>query len=111
MVVGFIGAGNMARALARGWGDPALFTDGGSGRAQALAEELQGEAVSNRECADRADLQILAHKPYHLEPVAEEIGGVAKGVVVSILGNTPLGEVAPLYPEATVFRVEPNTPV
>ena len=31
MQVGFIGAGNMARALARGWGDPVLCTDSGSG--------------------------------------------------------------------------------
>ena len=44
MQVGFIGAGNMARALARGWGDPVLCTDSGSGRAQALAAELGGEA-------------------------------------------------------------------
>ena len=27
MQVGFIGSGNMARALARGWGDPVLCTD------------------------------------------------------------------------------------
>jgi pyrroline-5-carboxylate reductase len=111
MQVGFIGAGNMARAIARGWGDPALFTDTGSGRAQQLVDELGGEVVSNRECAERADLLILAHKPYHLEPVAEEIGSVAKSIVVSILGNTALDKVAPLYPEAAVFRVEPNTPV
>jgi pyrroline-5-carboxylate reductase len=33
MRVGFIGSGNMASALARGWGDPVLATDSGSGRA------------------------------------------------------------------------------
>ncbi len=37
MQVGLIGSGNMARALARGWGDPVLCTDSGSGRAAALA--------------------------------------------------------------------------
>ncbi len=37
MQVGLIGAGNMARALTRGWGDPVLVSDGGSGRAKALA--------------------------------------------------------------------------
>ena len=30
----------MARALARGWGDPVLCSDSGSGRAAALAREL-----------------------------------------------------------------------
>ena len=71
MQVGFIGSGNMASALARGWGDPVLATDNGSGRARALTEELGGEAVaSNRELAERADVVILAHKPYQLESVA-----------------------------------------
>ena len=32
-MLGIIGAGNMAGALARGWGEPVLATDGGSGRA------------------------------------------------------------------------------
>ncbi len=40
MVVGLIGAGNVARALALGWGDPVLCSDGGSGRAHQLAQEL-----------------------------------------------------------------------
>src|SRR3954447_19517948 len=110
MVVGFIGAGNMASALARGWGDAALFSDSGSGRAAKLADELGGEAVSNRECAERADLLILAHKPYQLDDVANEIGEFARGLVVTVLGNAPLRDVAQRYPHAAVFRVEPNTP-
>jgi pyrroline-5-carboxylate reductase len=36
MQVGLIGAGNMVRALALGWGEPVLCSDGGSGRARAL---------------------------------------------------------------------------
>jgi pyrroline-5-carboxylate reductase len=111
MQVGYIGAGNMASALARGWGDPVLATDSGSGRAAALAAELGGEAVaSNRELAKRADVVILAHKPYQLAAVAEEVGDAAR-VVVSILARTTQGDVRAAYPGATVFRVEPNTPV
>ena len=56
----------MARAMARGWGDPVLCSDGGSGRAQALADELGGQAASNAEVAAEADLVILCHKPYQL---------------------------------------------
>ncbi len=64
MKVGLIGAGNMAAAMARGWGDPVLCSDSGSGRAQALAAELGGEALgSNVEVAERADLVVLCHKP------------------------------------------------
>jgi pyrroline-5-carboxylate reductase len=112
MRVGFIGSGNMARALARGWGEPVLATDSGSGRAAALAQELGGEAVaSNRELAERADVVILAHKPYQLGPVAREIAPARPGVVVSVLASTSQEEVREHYPGATVFRVEPNTPV
>src|SRR5207248_1064463 len=74
MRVGLIGAGNMARAMARGWGDPVLCSDVGSGRAQALAKELGGEALaSNVEVARRADLVVLCHKPAQLLDVAAEI--------------------------------------
>src|SRR5215218_5433419 len=111
MQVGFIGSGNMARALARGWGDPVLCTDSGSGRAAALAAELGGEAAgSNRELAERADLVILAHKPAQLAEVAWEAAGAAKAVV-SLLARTPQADVRSAYPGVPVFRVEPNTAV
>jgi pyrroline-5-carboxylate reductase len=109
MQVGFIGAGNMARALARGWGDPVLCTDSGSGRAQALADELGGEAVtSNCELAERADLVILAHQPAQLAEVAWEAAGAAKAVV-SLLARTSQADVRSAYPGVPVFRIEPNT--
>ena len=109
MQVGFIGSGNMAAALARGWGEPVLCSDSGSGRARALAEELGGEALTNREVAERADLVILAHKPAQLETVAEEIAGAPK-VVVSILARATQADVRAAYPDTPVFCVEPNTP-
>jgi len=111
MQVGFIGAGNMARALARGWGDPVLCTDSGSGRARALAEELGGEAVaSNQELAERADLVVLAHKPAQLAEVAWEAARSAKAVV-SLLAGATQADVRSAYPGVPVFRVEPNTAV
>jgi pyrroline-5-carboxylate reductase len=111
MRVGFIGAGNMASALARGWGEPVLCTDSGSGRAAKLAQELGGEALSsNRELAERADVVVLAHKPPQLNAVAAEIGDAAR-VVVSLLARTPLADVQAAYHAASVFRVEPNIPV
>lgn len=100
----------MARAMARGWGEPMLCSDSGSGRAQALVDELGGEALSNLEVARRADLVILCHKPYQLKPVAREIADSAK-VVVSVLGGTSAADVQRSYPNAQVFAVMPNTPV
>ncbi|MBV9717096.1 MAG: pyrroline-5-carboxylate reductase [Solirubrobacterales bacterium] len=111
MKVGLIGAGNMARALARGWAEPVLCSDSGSGRARDLAEELGGEALgSNREVAERADLVVLCHKPYQLEPVAAEIAGVTKALA-SVLAATPISALQGAYPGMPVFRFMPNTPV
>jgi pyrroline-5-carboxylate reductase len=112
MQVGFIGAGNMAGAIARGWGDPILATDRGSGRARTLVAEIGGEVLhSNREVAERADLLLLGHKPAQLEAVASDAGEVARGIVVSIVAGAPVAELEELYPYATVYRVLPNLPV
>jgi pyrroline-5-carboxylate reductase len=101
----------MATALARGWGEPVLCTDGGSGRAKALAEETGGEALAgNAELAQRADVVVLAHKPAQLEEVAAEVAPHAKRVV-SLLARTSLEQLRAAYPGVTVARVEPNTPV
>ena len=100
----------MARAMARGWGDPVLCSDSGSGRAQALAEELGGRATTNAEVAAEADLVILCHKPYQLDQVAGEISGQVT-TVVSVLGGVPTGSLKSVYKGAQVFRLIPNTPV
>jgi pyrroline-5-carboxylate reductase len=111
MKVGLIGSGNMARALARGWGEPVLCTDSGSGSAQALVDELGGERVSsNLELAMRVDLVVLCHKPYHLAEVASEIGDTAQAVA-SVLGGVSTADLQRSYPRSQVFALMPNTPV
>ncbi|HEX4279661.1 MAG TPA: NAD(P)-binding domain-containing protein, partial [Solirubrobacteraceae bacterium] len=108
MQIGLIGAGNMARALARGWGDPLFVSDSGSGRAKALAEELGGEALdSNVAVADRADLIVLCHKPAQWLPVAQELRGHAKAVA-SVLSGVDTGALRQEY-RVPVFRFMPNT--
>src|SRR4051794_3442164 len=60
MKIGLIGAGNMATALARGWGEPVLVSDVDHARAEALAQELGGEAPgSNAYVADAAGAVVL----------------------------------------------------
>jgi pyrroline-5-carboxylate reductase len=110
MQVGLIGAGNMARALARGWRDPVLVSDSGSGRANALADEVGGEALdSNVAVADRADLVVLCHKPAQFMGVSREIAGHAKAIA-SVLSGIDTGKLREAY-GAPVFRFMPNTPV
>jgi pyrroline-5-carboxylate reductase len=109
MVIGFAGSGNMARALAVGLRESGLFSDGGSGRAAALAALVGGEAVSNSELGARADVVVLAHKPMQLEAVAAEIGSPA--IVLSLLGAVPLAALEAVYPNARIVRAMPNTAV
>ena len=103
MSVGFVGAGNMAAAMARGWA--------AAGRARAdVVHRLglgpgggaggrgRGEAVaSNAELAERADLVVLAVKPAALEGVAE-LGAASAAAVLSLLGATPLEPLAAAFP-------------
>jgi pyrroline-5-carboxylate reductase len=112
MIVGFVGSGNMAAAMARGWSgefERMLFSDSGSGRAAALASELGGETAANQEIAERADLLVLAVKPAALEAVAPELS--AAGAVVSVLAATPLARLTGAFPQAEVLRAMPNVGV
>jgi pyrroline-5-carboxylate reductase len=110
MRIGLIGAGNMATALARGWGDPVLVSDVDHARAEALAAELGGEAPgSNAYVADAADAVVLCHKPAQLGEVAGEIRDRTKAVV-SVLGGVPVADVEAAYPGKPVYRFMPNIP-
>ncbi len=111
MQIGLIGSGNMARALARGWGRPLLCADPIAERARSLAAEFGGEALaSNAEVAARADLVILCHKPGQLAAVAAEIGP-GSTPVASILAATPLMALRAAYPGRPVYRFIPSLPV
>jgi pyrroline-5-carboxylate reductase len=111
MKIGLIGCGNMARAMARGWGKPVLCFDPVAERAEALAGELGGEALSsNAEVASRADLVVLCHKPAQLGTVAHEVAPAAKAVA-SILAATPLSALRNAYPGIPIYRFLPSLPV
>lgn len=117
MRVGFVGAGNMAGGLARGWAaargeqgapDEMLFADADSAKAGALASEVGGEAVEgNLTLADRCDLVILAVKPNVLDEVAPDL--VQAGTpVLSILAGTTLKALHEALPGIDLVRVMPN---
>lgn len=111
MKIGLIGCGNMARALARGWGQPVLCADPVAERAQSLAGEVGGEALAgNAEVAERADLVVLCHKPAQLRAVASEVAPQAKAVA-SILAATPLAALQEAYAGKPVYRFIPSLPV
>src|SRR5918999_183861 len=110
MKLGLIGAGNMASALARGIGEPPLVHDVDAAKAEALADELGGEALgTGAEVAERADVVVLCHKPPQLAEVAEQLAGKAR-VVASILAATSTRQLEEAYPGIPVYRFIPNIP-
>ncbi|HYI99640.1 MAG TPA: NAD(P)-binding domain-containing protein, partial [Thermoleophilaceae bacterium] len=110
MRLGFIGAGSMASALARGLGEPVLVYDPEAGRAERLAAEVKGSvAASNADLAEAVDAVVLCHKPGVLDQVAAEVDGRAE-VVVSIMGATRTEVIEAAYPGVPVYRFMPNLP-
>lgn len=117
MRVGFVGSGNVAAAMARGWAsargeegapEKLVFSDAGSGRAGALAGEVGGEvAADNRALAESSDLVVLAVKPGALPEVAGDLAEAGRPVV-SLLGATPLATLADALPGIGLVRVMPN---
>ncbi|MBN9622630.1 MAG: pyrroline-5-carboxylate reductase [Actinobacteria bacterium] len=112
MILGFIGSGSMAAAIARGLAgevDGLLFSDSGSGRAAELAAELGGQALSNEEVARRADAIVLAVKPAALDAVAPSLQDAEE--IVSVLAATSLARLREAFPGALILRTMPNVGV
>jgi pyrroline-5-carboxylate reductase len=117
MKVGFVGSGNMAGGLARGWAaasgeagapDTMLFADADPAKAKALAGEVGGEAMEgNVAVADGSDLVVLAVKPNVLDEVAPDLQQ-AGTPVLSILAGTTLERLHEALPGIDLVRVMPN---
>ncbi len=119
--IGFIGAGRMATALARGFLQQGILTPG-----QLLACDVSAEARENfrlntqTECETQtepvirqADLLFIAVKPQVLDEVAPQIAREANDgqVVVSILAGVTLARLHTLLGQnRKIVRVMPNTP-
>jgi pyrroline-5-carboxylate reductase len=117
MRLGFVGAGNMAGGLARGWAaardeagapEAMLFADADPEKARRLAEEVGGEAVEgNLALADQSDLVVLAVKPNVLDEVVPDLAK-AGTPVISILAGTSLETLHTALPGLDLIRVMPN---
>lgn len=108
--IGLVGAGSIARAIARGWGPSFVCMDRESEHAERLAEELGGRAAASAsDLARRSDLVILTHPPSAMSSVAAQFRATRPRVVVSILSRVPWADVAKAYPRSSVVRAEPST--
>jgi pyrroline-5-carboxylate reductase len=119
--IGFLGAGKMATALARGWlaaglarPDRLLASDPlPQARESFHAESGVHTTTDNREVVAASDVLVLAVKPQTMTALLREIRpGVGSGqLVVSIAAGVTLRQLAEgLGGDCRLTRVMPNTP-
>jgi len=119
--IGFLGAGKMATALARGWltaglasADRLLASDPVPQARQAFHSETGLPATAdNREVVAGSDLLVLAVKPQTMACLLAEVRPLvtARHLVVSIAAGITLRQLAEgLGPDRRLIRVMPNTP-
>jgi pyrroline-5-carboxylate reductase len=121
MKIGFLGCGQMAQALARGFmsaggvqAQEITGSDIDAGTGQRWREELGvGWASSNGEVLGWADVIFLAVKPQSMAPLMKEIAGAgsSKPLFVSIAAGISMKQLqVGLGSDRRVIRVMPNTP-
>jgi pyrroline-5-carboxylate reductase len=119
--IGFLGAGKMATALARGWiqaglvrAEHVLASDPIPQARTAFAKESGVTALEdNRQVVKSSNVLVLAVKPQNMTALLTEIRPflTTQHLVVSIAAGIPLGQLADrLGPEVRLVRVMPNTP-
>ena len=116
--VGFIGAGNMAEAIARGLlaaglrPDQLSASDPVEARRAYLSRELGVQTGSdNAAVAARSEVVVLAVKPQHLAGALEGLGDPNRPLFLSIVAGCTSARLAGLLgAEARFVRSMPNTP-
>jgi pyrroline-5-carboxylate reductase len=119
--VGFLGAGRMASALARGWiaaglttAERVLASDPNATARDAYADGGLLRAVSaNPEVVAHGDLLVLAVKPQSMKALLEEIRPLLteRHLIVSIAAGVSLTQLADgIGARRRLVRVMPNTP-
>lgn len=116
--IGFIGAGNMASAMANRLtalvpAEQIHLCDLDGGRLAVLAERA-GFAIHGADCLEmvgECDIIVFAVKPQDLEGVMRSVSGAVDGkLVISIAAGVLLGQIEAALPGARVVRVMPNLP-
>jgi len=120
--VGFIGGGNMARALAGGLvssgyrPENILVAEPGAERRDALAAELPGVQISanNNDVAAAADCLVLAVKPQMMHDVCLDLAATVQAInplIISVAAGTHSRDIDTwLGGNLAVVRVMPNQP-
>lgn len=121
LAIGFLGAGQMATALAKGWAAAGLLdtarsvaSDPYPAARDKFASATGVRAVeSNADVVGAADMVVVAVKPQTMAAVLDEVRPLLadRHLVVSIAAGVTLKQLADgLGPDVRVVRVMPNTP-
>lgn len=121
MKIGFIGLGNMAKAMIGGMLSKGIVTKEdvlGSARTEETLLSIRKQygietRLDNKEVARCADILILAVKPQFFGEVIPEIKGEVdkKTIVISIAAGKSIADIEALFgKELKVVRCMPNTP-
>jgi pyrroline-5-carboxylate reductase len=117
--IGFIGAGMMAEAFARGLLKAGVSPDAMSAsdpdeNRQAVFSNLGIPCVNgNRSVAESSDIVMLVVKPFMIQQIVDELSDVIRPsqLVLSIAAGIPVAKVEQGFKaEVPVVRVMPNTP-
>jgi len=118
--IGFIGGGQMAQALARGFLAGDLITGdrlGVSDPSDVATEQFQKSApgaaafADNQQVAAECDIVFLAVKPQYLSGALQSIGEVRpECLLVSIVAGATIDSLSAESGTSRIIRVMPNTP-
>jgi pyrroline-5-carboxylate reductase len=120
-LVGFLGAGNMARSLAgglarNGWSRQRLLLSDPQAQQREAIEHALGLTVigDNAVVARRADILVFAVKPQNMAPVAHEVAAAVQDkrpLIISIAAGVRSADIERwLGGNLPIVRVMPNTP-
>ena len=115
-ILGFIGAGNMARAMMKSlhghWDLAATDIDGK--KIEEVREKFRVQKTASiEELVNRSDVIIIAVKPDNIAEVLNEIkpAMTAEKTIVSIVAGLTIKKIQDTLGKVSIVRVMPNTPV
>jgi len=112
--IGFIGAGNMAFALAKAikkakLASSIITSDINKKRLDFIKQELKIQTTKNNKDVIKSDIIFLAVKPQVIDKVLDEIKDTNK-LIISIAAGIKLKHLESKLKKARIVRVMPNTP-
>lgn len=115
MKIGFLGSGNMAQAMMKGWINSGINPNNiyvhspNNGLKVSLKMGINYSS-SEQELIDFVDVIVLAFLPQHFETFTKRVN-IENKIVISVIGSVTLGDLESKLPNNHVVRTLPNVNV